>query len=92
LNLRSTAVSPIEKSRVINSSWSEEEWNERTYLADAAVMNTDEFLQMFVYNVDGNWDDYENDANVTISIAYTGMSGEDAQSASAKTWLEWWND
>ena len=92
LTLRSTAVAPIEKSRVLNSSWSEEEWNERTYLADAAVMNTDEFLQMFVYNVDGDWNDYENDAKVTISIAYTGMSDEDAQSASAKTWLEWWND
>jgi hypothetical protein len=92
LNLRSTAVSPIEKSRVLNSSWNEEEWNERTYLADAAVMNTDEFLQMFVYNVGGDWSGYENDAKVTISIAYTGMSGEDAQSASAKTWLEWWNN
>jgi hypothetical protein len=92
MSLRSTAVAPIEKSRVINSSWSEEEWNERTYLADAAVMNTDEFLQMFVYNQDGDWDGYENDAKVTISIAYTGMSKEEAQSASAKTWLEWWND
>jgi hypothetical protein len=92
LNLRSTAVSPIEKSRVLNSSWSEEEWNERTYLADAAVMNTDEFIQMFVYNAGGDWDGYDNDAKVTISIAYTGMFGEDTQSASAKTWLEWWND
>jgi hypothetical protein len=92
LSLRSTAVTPIEKSRVINSSWSEEEWNERTYLADAAVMNTDELLQMFVYNQDGDWNGYEDDAKVTISIAYTGMFGEDAQSASAKTWLVWWND
>ena len=92
LNLRSTAVSPIEKSRVLNSSWSEEEWNERTYLADAAVMNTDEFLQMFVYDQDGDWDGYENDAKVTISIAYTGMWNEGAQSASAKPWTEWWND
>jgi hypothetical protein len=92
MNLRSTAVSPIEKSRAYNSNWSENEWNAQTYLADAAAMNTDEFLQMFVYNVGGNWDNYENDAKVTISIAYTGMSGEDAQSASAKTWLEWWND
>jgi hypothetical protein len=92
LSLRSTAVTPIEKSRALNSSWSEEEWNERTYLADAAVMNTDEFLQMFVYNEAGDWDGYENDAKVTISIAYTGMSGEDAQSASVKTWTDWWND
>jgi hypothetical protein len=92
LNLRSTAVSPIEKSRVLNSSWSEEEWNERTYLADAAVMNTDEFLQMFVYDQDGDWTGYENDAKVTISVAYTGMHAEDAQSASAKLWTEWWNE
>jgi hypothetical protein len=92
MSLRSTAASPIEKSRATNSNWSEEEWNERTYLADAAVMNTDEFLQMFVYNVDGNWDDYENDAKVIISIAYTGMSGEDAVSATQKPWVDWWND
>jgi hypothetical protein len=92
MSLRSTAASPIEKSRATNSNWSENEWNERTYLADAAVMNTDEFLQVFVYNAGGDWSYYENDAKVTISIAYTGMSGEDAQSASVKTWTDWWND
>jgi hypothetical protein len=92
MSLRSTATSPIEKSRAINSSWSENEWNTQTYAADAAVMNTDEMLQLFVYNDDGDWNGYENDAKVTISIAYTGMSDEDAQSASAKTWVEWWND
>jgi hypothetical protein len=92
LSLRSTAVTPIEKSRALNSSWSEEEWNTQTYLADAAVMNTDEFLQMFVYNQGGDWNGYENDAKVTISIAYTGMSGMDDKSASAKPWTAWWND
>jgi len=92
MNLRSTAVSPIEKSRALNSSWSEQEWNERTYLADAAVMNTDEFLQLFVYNVGGDWSYYENDAKVTISIAYTGIDKEDAASATQKPWVEWWND
>jgi len=76
----------------MNSSWSEEEWNARTYAADAAVMNTDEILQMFVYDYEGGWNGYENDAKVTISVAYTGMSGEDAVSATQKPWVEWWND
>ncbi len=92
MSLRSTAASPIEKSRAINSSWSENEWNTQTYAADAAVMNTDEMLQLFVYNADGDWTGYENDAKVTISVAYTGMSGEDAVSATQKPWVEWWND
>jgi hypothetical protein len=92
MSLRSTAASPIEKSRATNSNWSENEWNERTYLADAAVMNTDELLQVFVYNAGGDWTHYENDAKVTISIAYTGMHDEDAVSATAKTWTAWWND
>jgi hypothetical protein len=92
MSLRSTVASPIEKSRATNSDWTEEEWNARTYLADAAVLNTDEFLQMFVYNVDGDWNYYENDAKVTISVAYTGMHDEDAASATTKPWTAWWND
>jgi hypothetical protein len=92
LDLRSTAATPVDKAHAINYSWSEEEYNANTYLTDVAVMNTDEFLQLFVYTADGDWDGYENDAKVTISVAYTGMHAEDAQSASAKTWLEWWND
>ena len=95
LSLRSTAAAPVEKTWAYNSSWSLEEavWNERAYRADVAVMNTDEFLQIFPYNSgDGDWTGYEDDAIVTISIAYTGMSGEDAVSASAKPWTAWWND
>jgi hypothetical protein len=92
LDLRSTARTPIEKARVQNNSWGESEWNANTYLADVAVMNTDESLQMFVYSDGGNWYGYENDAKVTISVAYTGMSHEDAISAPAKPWTEWWND
>lgn len=92
LDLRSTAVAPIDKAHAINYSWNEEEWNARKYLADVAVMNTDEFLQLFVYANGGDWSGYENDAKVTISVAYTGMSNEDAISASAKPWTAWWND
>ena len=92
LDLRSTAVAPIDKAHAINYSWNEEEWNARTYLADVAVMNTDEFLQLFVYANGGDWSGYENDAKVTISVAYTGMSNEDAISASAKPWTAYWND
>lgn len=92
LDLRSTAVAPIEKSRVVNSSWSESEYNANTYLADVAVMNTDEFLQLFVYAHSGDWTGYQNDAKVTISVAYTGMHNEEAVSAPAKLWYEWWND
>ena len=92
LDLRSTAKVPAEKARVFNSSWSEEEWNANTYLADSAIMNTDEILQLFVYNSNGDWTDYVNDAKVTISVAYTGISGEDAISATPKEWTSWWND
>ena len=90
--LRSTAVAPINKGHAHNTSWSEEQWNQFTYLADAAIMNTDEMLQLFPYASDGDWTDYENDAIVTISVAYSGMSGEEAVSASAKTWTAWYND
>ena len=90
--LRSTAVAPVDKSHAQNASWNEGEWNTNTYLADAAIMNTDEMLQLFPYASDGDWTDYENDAIVTISVAYSGMSGEEAVSASAKPWTAWWND
>jgi hypothetical protein len=55
-------------------------------------MNTDEILQLFVYSDGGDWDGYENDAKVTISVAYTGIHDVDAASATAKTWTDWWND
>ena len=90
--LRSTAVAPVDKSHAQNASWNEGEWNTNTYLADAAIMNTDEMLQLFPYASDGDWTDYENDAIVTISVAYSGMSGEEAVSASAKPWTAWYND
>jgi len=90
--LRSTAVAPVDKSRAQNTSWSEEEWNTNTYLADAAIMYTDEMLQLFPYAAAGDWTDYEDDAIVTISVAYTGMSHEEAVSATQKEWTTWWND
>ena len=52
-------------------------------------MNTDEMLQLFPYAADGDWTDYENDAVVTISVAYTGVHGTEAPSASAKPWTTW---
>lgn len=94
LSLRSTAVAPIDKGTAFNTSWAynETNFNERSYLTDVAVMNTDEFLQIFPYASGGNWSGYANDAIVTISIAYTGAAFEDAKSAPAKPWTAWWND
>ena len=94
LSLRSTAATPVDKALAYNTSWSYDEttFNERAYLADVAVMNTDEFLQIFPYSSDGDWTGYEGDAIVTISIAYTGMGNDTAVSASAKPWTAWWND
>jgi len=92
LDLRSTAVAPIDKAHAINYSWNESEYNANTYLADVAVMNTDEFLQLFVYAHSGDWTGYQDDAKVTISVAYTGMHNEEAISAPAKLWYDWWND
>ena len=90
--LRSTAAAPVDKSRATNPSWTEGEWNTNTYLADAAIMNTDEMLQLFPYAATGDWTDYENDAIVTISVAYTGIHDTEKESATAKTWTAWWND
>jgi len=92
LDLRSTAVALIEKSSALNSNWNESEFNANTYLADVAVMHTDEILQLFVYAHSGDWTGYENDAKVTISVAYTGMHAEDKASATAKPWTAWYND
>lgn len=94
LSLRSTAVTPIEKGTAFNTSWAynETNFNERAYLADVAIMNTDEFLQIFPYASDGDWTGYADDAIVTISIAYSGLSNETAVSAPAKPWTAWWND
>jgi hypothetical protein len=92
LDLRSTAATPVDKAHAINYSWNEAEYNANTYLTDVAVMNTDEILQLFVYSDGGDWTGYEDDAKVTISVAYTGMHAEDAQSAPAKPWTAWWND
>jgi hypothetical protein len=91
-SLRSTAATPIDRSTVVNNSWNEGEYNANTYLADVAIMNTDEMMQLFVYNSGGDWTGYEDDAKVTISVAYTGMHVEDAVSASTKPWTAWWND
>ena len=90
LSLRSTAKSLVEKARVQNSSWSEEEFDAQTYLANVAIMNTDEFLQLWVYNSEGDWAGYENDAKVTISVAYTGIHSIEADSA--KPWEPWYTD
>ena len=95
LSLRSTAATPIEKGNAFNTSWAynETNFNERAYLADVAVMNTDEFLQIFPYaSGDGDWTGYEDDAVVTISIAYSGVANETAVSAPTKPWTAWWND
>jgi hypothetical protein len=91
-SLRSTAVAPIDKAQATNSSWNETDYNANTYLADVAIMNTDEMLQLFVYNDDGDWTDYNDLGKVTISVAYTGIHDDSAASASAKTWTDWWND
>jgi hypothetical protein len=90
LSLRSTAKPLIDKARANNTSWNEEEFDEQTYLADVAIMNTDEFLQLFVYDGGGDWTGYQNDAKVTISVAYTGIHDEDPDSV--KPWSPWYND
>ena len=92
-SLRSTAVALVDKGTAFNNSWDNEtEYNARKYATDVAVMNTDEFLQMFVYANGGDWAGYEDDAKVTISVAYTGIHDTEAVSAPAKPWTAWWND
>lgn len=92
-SLRSTAVALVDKGTAFNNSWDNEtEYDARKYATDVAIMNTDEFLQMFVYANGGDWTGYEDDAKVTISVAYTGIHGSNTPSASAKPWTAWWND
>lgn len=92
LSQRSTAKAPVIRNNFYNDDWNENEYNARTYVADVATMNVDEMLQVFVYNSNGDWSGYDNDAKVTISIAYTGAAFADAKSATPKVWTEWWND
>jgi hypothetical protein len=92
LSQRSTAASLVEKNNYYNNDWNDSEYHAQTYVADVAVMSTDEMLQLFVYNSNGDWSGYEDDAKVTISIAYTGAAFADASSASPKEWTSWWND
>lgn len=92
LSQRSTAALPVNTNNFYNDDWNENEYNAQTYVADVAVMNTDEMLQVFVYNSNGDWDGYDNDAKVTISIAYTGAAFDTAASATPKEWTSWWND
>ena len=91
-SLRSTAVAPIDKAQTSNDDWAGEETPANTYLADVAIMNTDEFLQLFIYDAGGDWSGYQNEGEVTISVAYTGIHDTEAASATAKTWTAWWND
>jgi hypothetical protein len=91
LNQRSTAKTALATNTFYNSEWSSSEYNAQRYDADVAVMNTDEFLQLFIYNSAGDWTDYANDGKVTISVAYTGMWDEDAVSDTVKPFDEWWN-
>lgn len=93
LDLRSTAKTPVEKSHTFNSNWNDEnEWNAKTYLADAAIMNTDEILQLFVFDSGGDWSGYLNNGSVTISVAYTGIHDTEKESAPVKPWFPWWDD
>ena len=91
-SLRSTAVAPIDKTQTSNDDWDGEETPANTYLADVAIMHTDEFLQLFVYDAGGDWSGYQNEGEVTISVAYTGIHDTEKASASAKEWTAWWND
>jgi hypothetical protein len=92
LSRRSTAGMLVETNNFYNDDWNSSEHTANTYVADVSIMNTDEMLQLFVYNSSGNWDNYENDAKVTISIAYTGVWSENEASATPKEWTSWWND
>jgi hypothetical protein len=92
LSRRSTAKMLVETNNFYNDDWNENEYNANTYVSDVAVMSTDEMLQLFVYNSNGNWAEYENDAKVTISVAYTGAAFDTKASATPKQWTSWWND
>lgn len=92
LSQRSTAKIPVNTNYFYNDDWNENEYNAHKYLSDVATMNTDEMLQLFVYNSDGDWSGYDNDAKVTISVAYTGAAHDDAASTTPKQWTDWWYD
>ena len=76
-----------------NPSWSEEEFNQYSYKTDMSIMNTDETLAIFPYDSDGDWSGYTNgDAQISVSIAYTGVPFETAQSAPTPLWNDYLND
>lgn len=73
-----------------NWGWnSTEEWEEKRYKTDQSILNSDEFLSLFVFSDGGDWDDYVDDnennynyrlAPVTIFVEYTAVSGADDSS------------
>lgn len=76
----------------MNWNWNESEYNARKYKSDLSIMNPDEMLTLMVYDYNGNWDNYQGDANVTIHISYTGLSEVGSDAAGNAPWYDWWYD
>jgi len=77
----------------MNWNWNEQEYYDRRYQSDLAIMNPDEMLTCLVYNYTGDWSNYNTgDAKVTIHVAYTGMSDAGTDAAGNAPWYDWWYD
>lgn len=75
-----------------NSGWSSGQFAANKYKTDMAILNPDEILNMFVWQADGDWTDYDGEGVVAIHVAYTGVS-ETVEKEDPKTpWTAWWND
>lgn len=58
-----------------NWGWDETETNANKYKTDLSILNTDEFLSLFVYSDGGNWDDYVQKSGIaTIYVQYSGIA------------------
>lgn len=75
-----------------NNGWNSDQFAENKYKTNMAIMNPDEVLNMFVYNDQGDWTDYDGTGTVTIHVAYTGVSETTEKEDPKTAWTAWWED
>lgn len=75
-----------------NSGWSSEQFAANKYKTNMGILNPDEILNMFVWQADGDWTDYDGEGIVTIHVAYTGVSETVEKEDPNTPWTAWWND
>lgn len=75
-----------------NGGWGSGDFAANKYKTEMSILNPDEILNMFVWQNDGDWTDYNGDGTVTIHVAYTGVSPSTEKEDPKTAWTTWWED